>query len=53
MDKAFTYWPTSPTPIFREPRWAVGKWGPRMIIQGEEEDIKQVVDALNFVENIK
>ena len=43
----FTHWATTPTPQ-GQPRWAVGRYGPRMIIQTDEEDtVRMVVDALN------
>lgn len=43
--RPITYWPAAPTPIAREPRWAIGQYGPRIIAQCSEADARIIVAA--------
>ena len=56
MDTPFTYWPLENNwpddgkPLAgepKEPKWGVGKWGPRYYVFCDEADVKAMVIALN------
>lgn len=44
-ERPITYWPATPTPIAHEPRWAIGRYGPRIIAQCSEADAQIIVAA--------
>jgi hypothetical protein len=56
METPFTYWPLEnnwpddgkpEAGEPKEPKWGVGKWGPRYYVVCDEADVKAMVIALN------
>jgi len=45
--KKFTYWLVETSKLTGEKKFAVGQHGPRMYIQGKEEDVKRIVACFN------
>lgn len=45
--KKYSYWFVSKSKHTGEVKWAVGRYGPKMYIQGEERDVKKIVKCFN------
>lgn len=46
--KPYSWWRVAPIPGCAEPCWAIGRWGPAIIVMTDDEaTVQLVVDALN------
>lgn len=45
--KPYSFWPIDQVRGWGEPCWAIGRWGPAMIVMTDEATIEHVVNALN------
>lgn len=46
--KPYSFWPVDPVRGGAEPCWAIGRWGPAMIVMADDEStVDLLVKALN------